>query len=118
VIASQASDVGSIPIARSINPENHVDAASLTGFPSPSRSQKLDAKLTPKRVLDADFRSLRQYWEQLSDNARRQALARNHGRFEFACSGLGTNHIAIATIWGDRPDDSNGLTWLSWLNPA
>jgi hypothetical protein len=32
--ASQASDVGSIPIARSINAENSVDAVGFTGFPS------------------------------------------------------------------------------------
>ncbi len=31
-VSSQASDVGSIPIARSINP---VDAVGFTGFPPP-----------------------------------------------------------------------------------
>jgi hypothetical protein len=45
---SQASDVGSIPIARPINP---VDAVGFTGFPSLKRSIKCC-------ILDADGREL------------------------------------------------------------
>jgi hypothetical protein len=47
--ASQASDVGSIPIARSINP---VDAVGFTGFPPSNWPINY-------RFLDADGREIR-----------------------------------------------------------
>jgi hypothetical protein len=56
--ASQASDVGSIPIARSRNP---VDAVGLTGFPvliSPIISWVLD-------VVGREIRSRRGFWTRL-----------------------------------------------------
>ena len=55
--ASQASDVGSIPIARSINP---VDAVGFTGFPPqipPVKSTLLDASWTRNSVC-------REFWTQ------------------------------------------------------
>jgi hypothetical protein len=56
-VSSQASDVGSIPIARSINP---VDAVGFTGFPPskvpliPRLWTQLDAKSTREESLGRD----------------------------------------------------------------
>src|SRR5262245_42866354 len=44
--ASQASDVGSIPIARSINPDDSVDLARLSSLNSTKKQLVLDGSVT------------------------------------------------------------------------
>jgi hypothetical protein len=46
-VASQASDVGSIPIARSKNPDETIGLARLSYRNFPQKSPVLDARWTP-----------------------------------------------------------------------